>query len=140
MQGALVSAALPPPSPVSGLTLPERLTIPSASHLIYHPNGGYKRGKNNNLQREKQRQKGKEKCQECHSRSVRPWFNLHDSVGTEPLVILTVIYSNYLALRMDEKRQIKIPKLHFVFMLQMETQIWVVIQCGVRWTGKMVCA
>lgn len=28
-----------------GLSLPERLTIPSASPLIYHPNGGYKREK-----------------------------------------------------------------------------------------------
>lgn len=31
--------------PLSGLSLPERLTIPSASLLIYHPNGGYKKEK-----------------------------------------------------------------------------------------------
>lgn len=44
-------------APLSGLSLPERLTIPSASPLIYHPNT---RGeKNNNLLREKQPQKGK---------------------------------------------------------------------------------
>lgn len=46
--------------PLSGLSLTERLTIPSASPLIYHPNGGYKGEKNNNLLREKQPQKGKE--------------------------------------------------------------------------------
>lgn len=31
--------------PLAGLSLPERLTIPSASPLIYHPNGGYERGR-----------------------------------------------------------------------------------------------
>lgn len=31
--------------PLSGLSLAERLTIPSASLLIYHPNGGYKKEK-----------------------------------------------------------------------------------------------
>lgn len=35
----------PPPLLSLGLSLPERLTIPSASLLIYHPNGGYKREK-----------------------------------------------------------------------------------------------
>lgn len=79
--------------PLAGVSPPERLTIPSASLLICHPNGGYKREKTTICRGRSSRRRAREsvwiatvdKVPGCHR------FNLCGAVGAGPELILTVI-------------------------------------------------
>lgn len=79
--------------PLSGVSLPERLTIPSASLLICHPNGGYKREKTTICRGRSSRGRAREsvwiatvdQVPVCHR------FNLCGAVGAGPDLVPAVI-------------------------------------------------
>lgn len=79
--------------PLTGVSPPERLTIPSAALLICHPNWGYKRGKTTICRGRSSRRRAREsvwiatvdQVPGCHQ------FNLCGAVGAGPELILTII-------------------------------------------------